>query len=296
MAFVRVAAAQCNTVVGDLDGNVERIVDALGRAARAGADLCVFSELAVTGYPPEDLLLKPGFVQDNVVALQKVAAATGDCVAVVGFVDPIEPGTAIAQDRATRAEGSLVPGNGGGAPRPRPGNAAAVCARVEIVGVYHKRLLPNYGVFDEERWFTPGDGPPALFAIAGATVGVSICEDVWFADGPVPALGRAGADVIVNLNASPYSRGRRGERLAMLAERAGEAGCPIVYVNQVGGQDELVFDGASLVVDRAGHLLAAAAQFEEDLLVCDVAVAGGPVTEPVTAAVGERPRPERLEA
>jgi NAD+ synthase (glutamine-hydrolysing) len=296
MTFVRVAGAQLNTVVGDLDGNAERIVSALGRASAAGADVCVFPELAITGYPPEDLLLKPGFVGDNVTALAKVAAASGDCVAVVGFVDPIEPGAALAQDRATRAEGSLVPGTGGGEGRSRLANAAAVCARGEVVGIYHKRLLPNYGVFDEERWFTPGDGPPALFSIAGATVGVSICEDVWFGDGPVPELGAAGADLVVNLNASPYSKGRRRERLAMLAVRAAEAGCPIVYVNQIGGQDELVFDGASLVVDPNGDLLAAGSQFSEDLILVDLPVAARPPTSALVPATPVRPRPASLTA
>ena len=171
---------------------------------------------------------------------------------------------------------------------------AAVCARGEVRGIYHKRLLPNYGVFDEERWFTPGEGPLALFEIAEATVGVSICEDVWFPDGPVPDLGRAGADLVVNLNASPYSCGRRQERLTMLGVRAAEAGCPIVYVNQVGGQDELVFDGASLVVDEHGSLLAAGAQFQEDLVVVDLAIAGRPRTAPVPSVLPARPRPAPL--
>jgi len=298
MSHLRLAAAQLDTVVGDLDGNVERIVAALEAANAAGADLCILPELAVTGYPPEDLLLKEGFVADNVVALEKVAAATGDCVAVVGFVDPIEPGTPTAEDRATRAEGRLAPGAGeglivpGAGPRGRLANAAAVCARGAVVGVYHKRLLPNYGVFDEERWFTPGAGPLVRYGVAGAAVGVSICEDVWFADGPVPSLGRAGVGLVVNLNASPYSRGRRAERLAMLRQRVAESGCAIAYVNQVGGQDELVFDGASLIVGADGELLAAGRQFCEDLVVVDVPVSGaggeraGSAASPVVAISG----------
>jgi NAD+ synthase (glutamine-hydrolysing) len=264
VAHLRLAAAQLNTVVGDLDGNVDRTVEALAAAGRAGADVCVLPELTITGYPPEDLLLKPGFVADNVAALQAVAAVTGDCVAVVGFVAPLAAG-----------------------PASPLANAAAVCAAGHVVGVYHKRLLPNYGVFDEIRWFTPGTAAPALYAIGGALVGVSICEDVWSADGPVPGMGRAGADVVVNLNASPYSRHRRSERLAMLRERVVETGCAIAYVNQVGGQDELVFDGASLVVAPDGELLAAGAQFAEDLVVVDLprrAVDRPGRTAPATAA------------
>jgi NAD+ synthase (glutamine-hydrolysing) len=245
MAHLRLAAAQLNTVVGDLAGNVERVLDALAAAEAAGADLCVVPELAIPGYPPEDLLLKPGFVADNVAALEKVAAATRDCAIVVGFV-------------------AAAPGGRGLA------NAAAVCARGRVAGVYRKQCLPNYGVFDEQRYFEPGTEPPTLFGVAGAWVGVSICEDVWFEDGPVAHAGRAGADVVVNLNASPYNRGRRRERLAMLEGRVAEAGCAIAYVNQVGGQDELVFDGDSLIVGADGALVAAGAQFATDFVVVDL--------------------------
>ncbi len=245
MPHLRLAAAQLNTVVGDLAGNVERVLDALAAAEAAGADLCVVPELAIPGYPPEDLLLKPGFVADNVAALEKVAAATGDCAIVVGFV-------------------AAAPGGQGLA------NAAAVCARGRVAGVYRKQCLPNYGVFDEQRYFEAGTEPPTLFRVAGAWVGVSICEDVWFEGGPVAHAGRAGADVVVNLNASPYNRGRRRERLAMLEDRVAEAGCAIAYVNQVGGQDELVFDGDSLIMGADGTLLASGAQFATDFVVVDL--------------------------
>jgi len=244
MEHLRVAAAQLNTAVGDLPGNVDRVLGALARAEAAGADICIVPELAITGYPPEDLLLKPGFVADNLTALEKVAAATGRCAVVVGYVGPSDDGQGLA-------------------------NAAAVCAGGRVVGTYHKHLLPNYGVFDEQRWFVPSQEPPALFEVVGAWVGVSICEDVWFANGPVALLGRDGADLVVNINASPYNRGRHAERLAMLRARVAEAGCAIAYVNQVGGQDELVFDGDSLMVGADGTLLAAGAQFETDLLVVD---------------------------
>ncbi len=247
MTHLRLAAAQLDTVVGDLSGNVERILRALADAEAAGADLCVVPELAIPGYPPEDLLLKPGFVADNVAALEKVAAATGQCAVVVGFVGAAPGGYGLA-------------------------NAAAVCAGGRVAGIYRKRFLPNYGVFDEQRWFLPSTETPALFGIGGAWVGVSICEDVWFDDGPVAHEGRGGADVVVNLNASPYNRGRRSERLAMLRGRVAEAGCAIAYVNQVGGQDELVFDGDSLIVAADGTLLASGAQFDTDLVLVDLPI------------------------
>jgi NAD+ synthase (glutamine-hydrolysing) len=244
---LRLAAAQLNTVVGDLNGNVERILAALSAAESAGADICVVPELAIPGYPPEDLLLKPGFVADNVMAMEKVAAATGQCAVVVGFVGAALGGAGLA-------------------------NAAAVCAGGRVIGVYQKRFLPNYGVFDEQRWFLPGTEPPTLFQVAGACVGVSICEDVWFPHGPVAEQGRAGADVVVNLNASPFHRGRRAERLAMLEGRVAEAGCAIAYVNQVGGQDELVFDGDSLIMSADGSLMATGAPFETDLVIVDIPI------------------------
>ncbi len=269
--YLRVALAQLNTVVGDLSGNVERVVTALRSAEAASADLCVFPEMTITGYPPEDLLLKPGFVADNVAALEEVAAASASTVAVVGFVEPLDG-----------------PEAGTPGPAAHLANAAAVCAGGCVRGTYRKRRLPNYSVFDEERWFVPGEGPPPLFGVGGAVVGVSICEDVWSPGGPVAELGRAGAQVVVNMNASPYSRGRRAERLSMLVERAAEAGCPLVYVNQVGGQDELVFDGASLAVGADGLLLAAGRQFEEDLVVVDVPLAT-PAAPARTVEVTDRP-------
>src|SRR6202453_2596867 len=256
MPHLRLAAAQLNTVVGDLSGSVERVLAALAAAEAAGADICVVPELAIPGYPPEDLLLKPGFVADNVTALEKVAAATGQCAVVVGFVGAAPGGIGLA-------------------------NAAAVCAGGRVVGVYSKRCLPNYGVFDEQRWFVPSNEPPPLFGVAGAWVGVSICEDVCVDDGPVAQAGRGGADVVVNLNASPYNRGRRAERLAMLSGRVAEAGCAIAYVNQVGGQDELVFDGDSLIVAADGTLLASGAQFAEELVLVDIPLAAPADRRPV---------------
>jgi NAD+ synthase (glutamine-hydrolysing) len=246
VTVLRVGLAQLNPTVGDLDGNLARMVEAYDRAEAAGCDIVAFPELSTTGYPPEDLVLKPGFVADNLSSLSKLAARTGRCAAVVGFVD---------QDRDLY-------------------NAAAVCANGEIVGTYRKRLLPNSTVFDEARYFTPGreSDPLELFVIGGVKVGISICEDIWSPFGPVAEQAAAGAEVSININASPFHAGKGGERERMLATRASDAHTAIVYVNQVGGQDELVFDGGSVVFDHEGVLLARAPQFVEDLMVVDVPV------------------------
>ena len=254
---------------------MKRCLDVLREAENRRADLCIFPELTITGYPPEDLLLKPGFVADNLSALDEVVAATAECVAVVGYVAPNESTNSRPK--------SSNPGH------PMLTNAAAVCANGEMVGTHQKRLLPNYGVFDEERWFEPGSGPLGLYEIAGGWVGVTICEDIWSPLGPAPALGRAGADVIANINSSPYSRNRRDARISMLTERARDAGCAIAYVNQVGGQDELVFDGASLVIDKDGTMVAAGKQFDEDFLVVDF-----PLPQPIETVGDTRSsEPER---
>ncbi len=244
MQALRVGVCQLNLVVGDLDGNVERALEALAEAESQECDLALFPELTVCGYPPEDLLLKPGFVAATQQAVQKIAGRTGSCVAVVGFVDGHR----------------------------ELSNAAAICADGEIAGVYHKRLLPNYDVFDEVRYFTPGSHPLQLFEVAGVRVGISICEDAWANTGPIYELSDGGAEVIVNLNASPYHRGKLAERESLLQTRASDADSIIVYANLVGGQDELVFDGASLVFDAEGRLVARGAQFEEQVLVVDLPI------------------------
>jgi NAD+ synthase (glutamine-hydrolysing) len=244
MARLRVALGQINTHVGDLDGNVDRVLAALQEAEAQDCDMLVLPELALCGYPPEDLLLKPRFVADNRVALERIAAATGRCAVVVGFVDA-------ARDLH---------------------NAAAVCAFGQVQAVYHKRLLPNYAVFDEQRYFAPGTTRPQLLLIGGVRVGVSICEDAFSPTGPIATLAAGGAELVVNINASPYYAGRLPERERMLATRAADASCTLVYVNQVGGQDELVFDGASMVFDANGDLLVRAPQFDETTTICDVDV------------------------
>jgi NAD+ synthase (glutamine-hydrolysing) len=283
MARIRIGAAQLNMVVGDVDGNAERIIAAMKQAEAERCDLIVFPELAVTGYPPEDLLLKPSFVDDNLDALQRVAAASRHTVAVVGFVD-----RDLAGDRFVAAPGDRVGGAVGGGSidggrsgdAPRLFNAAAVCVGGRVVGRYHKRRLPNYAVFDEQRYFTPGAGALGLYRVAGVEVGVSICEDAWAASGIMASLAAGGAGLIVNLNGSPYARGKLDSREAMLCERSAETSCVIVYVNQVGGQDELVFDGASLIVGVDGAVLARAPQFVETVLVIDVEVAARAASGP----------------
>ncbi|HLI00669.1 MAG TPA: NAD+ synthase [Acidimicrobiales bacterium] len=244
MRRLRVALGQLDPVVGDLAGNADRVLDALSVAEEAGADLAVFSELMITGYPPEDLLLKPGFVADNQRQLRRVAERTRRCAAVIGFVD-----------EATDLY-----------------NAAAVCADGEVKGVYRKQTLPNYSVFDEQRYFAPGTGAEQLYCIGGVRVGVSICEDLWDPSGAIATQAASGAELVVNVNASPYYADRLVERRHLLATRAADASCTLIYVNQVGGQDELVFDGASMVFDADGRLLASLPQFAESVVMVDLEV------------------------
>ena len=241
--MLRVGICQLNLTVGDLDGNVERMAAALAEVSERGGDVAVFPELAVSGYPPEDLLAKPRFALDCQAALEKIAAATGRCAAVVGLP---------------------VAGEGGAL-----FNAAAVCANGAVAGMERKAQLPDYGVFDEQRHFSAGT-PDALFEIAGVAVGISICEDIWIDGGAVEQLVAGGAELIINVNASPYNIGKLDERLGVLRRRIERTGCPVVYVNLVGGQDELVFDGRSLVLDSAGSVVAQAQAFAEEVLLVDV--------------------------
>lgn len=251
---LRVVCCQLDLVVGDLAGNVDAMAAAYARADTDGADLVVFPELAICGYPPEDLLLKQGFVDDSQRAVQELAdRCVGTAVAVVGWV-----------------EGHRVPGADPHDAEDGPWNAAAILHGGRIVGSYRKQALPNYGVFDEKRYFDPGLAGQATYRIAGVHVAVTVCEDAWVAAGPVAAAAHAGAELVVNLNASPFHRGKHDERRAMLAERVAESGVPIVYVNLVGGQDELVFDGGSTVVGHDGAVLASAPRFDSCELAVDV--------------------------
>ena len=241
MSRLRLGLAQFNATVGDLEANVARMVERIDEAAAAGVDVLAFPELAVCGYPPEDLLLRPSFVSANRRAIETLAAHTPDMAVIAGFAD---------------RESDLY-------------NAAAILHAGRWVGTYRKRRLPNYGVFDELRYFKPGRGS-FMFRIAGAWVGVTICEDLWLPGGPLQALSRAGADVVVNINASPFHRGKWRDRHALLATRASDHGVALAYVNLVGGQDELVFDGDSMVMSPDGAVLAEAPPFEEHLLTCDI--------------------------
>ena len=245
-----------NPVVGDLGGNVDRALRVYRDAVELGADLVVFGELAICGYPPEDLLLKPRFVSDVDRALSCFADGVGAVPAVIGTV--------------SGSAGVLY-------------NSAAVVCSGAVVGRYDKRDLPNYAVFDEVRYFRPGQAPLELFVVAGVRVGLSVCEDMWGTVGPHAELVAGGAQLIVSINGSPYHHDKDTEREEMMAARASELGCPVVYVNQVGGQDELVFDGGSFAVDADGSLIARSPLFTEDLRLVDVEV--DPATEPATLPV-----------
>ncbi len=237
---MRIALAQVNSVVGDVSGNAVRIVRAMHRATGEGADLTVFPELAITGYPPEDLLAKAHFVQANLDALKGIAEQCTSGSATVGFVD---------------ADGGVLY------------NAAALVRDGAVAHVYRKRLLPNYGVFDEERYFEPGTGPVHV-TVADDPVSVTVCEDVWVAAAAREAA--RGARVVCNLSASPYHAGKGGDREAMLCARAVENGVWLAFCNLVGGQDELVFDGRSALISPEGEVVARAAAFAEDLLIADI--------------------------
>ena len=258
MRSFRIAMVQMNPTVGDLDGNVKRIVGWLREARKAKADLVAFPELAVTGYPPEDLLLKPRFVEDNRLALQEVVRECRDIAAVVGYV-----GQGVASDHKSVSP-TVVP-----AGRHELYNAAAVIAERRVAATYNKWFLPNYGVFDESRYFHPGRRLP-IVTLNGTVLGVNICEDIWLPEGPTRIQAWAGAEVIVNINASPFHVGKSRYREQMLATRARENGVILTYTNTVGGQDELVFDGNSLILDQTGDVIARAKAFEEDFLVADL--------------------------
>ncbi len=264
MPRLRLGLAQLNTVVGDIDGNAARIVELMDRAESLGCDVLAFPELAVTGYPPEDLLHRSGFVDDAQAALARIIAGSGRCTTIVGTVErgdvPRRRGSAQGED-TERTDANE---------RPVLFNAAAVIRDGSLLGMYRKRELPNYAVFDEARYFVPGEGPVPVFDVGGVRFGVSICEDAWTEGGPIAELGDQGVRLVVNINASPFNVGKARERAEVVAERAREAAASIVYVNQVGGQDELVFDGDSMVMSPTGDLVARAPRFVEDLYVVDL--------------------------
>jgi NAD+ synthase (glutamine-hydrolysing) len=241
MKTLRIGLAQINSTVGDFEGNVRKILDALQRARQLGATLVAFPELAIPGYPPEDLLFKPAFIEANLRALDEVARASQGLTTVVGFVD--------------RRDDIF--------------NAAAVLHDGRVAGVYHKHYLPNYGVFDENRYFQPGTETP-VFTLGETTFAVNICEDLWYPTGPTTLQALAGAELVVTINGSPYHAGKGHVRERMVATRAADDVVCLAFVNLVGGQDELVFDGGSLVVNELGECIARGRQFEEDLVIADL--------------------------
>lgn len=270
---LRVAGAQLDLIVGDLPGNETKITHVMEWAEEQEADVLLLPELAIPGYPPEDLVLRDGFVDENLAVLKRLAQNSGSTATVVGFVDRLD-------------EGQLDDDS-----RPRDvTNAAAIIAGGEIRGIHHKMLLPTYGVFDEGRYFAEGRLPLTLHSVGGVVCGISICEDIWDSDGPPTGQAVGGAEVLLNINGSPYHIGKSVERLAMLTDRAVAGSVYVVYVNAVGGQDELVFDGASLVIGPTGELIHRSPQFVEDRFVVDLPVEGHPIPLlPVVAVNGERP-------
>jgi NAD+ synthase (glutamine-hydrolysing) len=243
--ILRVALGQINTTVGDLEGNARKIIANIAEAREQGADVVVFPELAVTGYPPEDLLLKRSFVEDNVAALAKIARETKGITAIVGFVDN---------------NADIY-------------NAAAILHDGELAGIQHKFFLPNYGVFDEDRYFQAGT-TTQVYKLGHIVFGVEVCEDAWYADGPHSSQSLVGgAHVVFDINSSPFHAGKWKFRERMLGTRAVDNSCAIVYLNAVGGQDELVFDGHSLVIGPAGDVLFRGKSFEEQLAIVDIDLA-----------------------
>jgi len=241
MAFLRIGMAQVNLTVGDLDGNQQKILHYVGQAERNGVDLLSFPEMSITGYPPEDLLLKPFFIQENFNILRKISRQIGRMVVIVGFVDP----------------GKTLY------------NAAAVMACGKILGIYRKMILPNYGVFDEKRYFGEGKNP-LVFDWKGFCFGVNICEDMWFPNGPCKLQSQSGARLIMNISASPFYAGKWRLRRNILSRRAMSNGIFMAYNNLVGGQDELVYDGHGMIVDDRGRVLKRGKIFEEELILHDL--------------------------
>ncbi len=256
---MRIALAQIDPTVGDVDGNAAKVAEWIDRAAAEGAELAIFPELCIPGYPAEDLYLKRHFVEANRAAVEELARGVGEMAVLIGFAEPVA----------------------GGGDHRHAHNSLAVLQRGGVRAVYRKNRLPNYSVFDEQRYFVPGD-EPATVEVAGTRIGLTICEDLWSEGPPASIEAGEGAALIANPSGSPYHRGKGRERETMFVERARAYGTHIAFCNLVGGQDELVFDGHSFVVDPSGETIARAAQFEEDLLVCEVPSAvPGPLAEPL---------------
>ena len=242
MRTLRIGLCQINTTVGDIEGNKRKILDYIARGKRMGADLLAFPEMAITGYPPEDLLLMPKFIEANLKAVKRIAQATSSITALVGFVDK---------------DGDIY-------------NAAALLHNGRMIDAYYKTFLPNYGVFDEDRYFNAGK-ENFIFTLKSTPIGPSICEDLWYPGDPIRTQAlHGGAELIVNISSSPYHAGKSAFREKMISTRASDNLAIVAYCNLVGGQDELVFDGGSVIFDQTGNLIARGKQFEEDLILADL--------------------------
>jgi len=248
---MRIALSQINVTVGDIDGNIDRILRRIKSAKDLEVELIAFPELSITGYPPEDLIFKTQFVDDNLAALKRIVSASENIYVVVGYID--------------RDKDAIY-------------NSAAIINDKTVIGTYRKMILPNYGVFDEQRYFTPGT-EPTTYDINGIKTAINICEDIWSDNGPVETQSKSGAKLLININASPYHRGKREQREALLSRRAVDHNLALAYVNLVGGQDELVFDGTSVMVSTDGEVLARASQFSEDNLIFDISLEEDPSTK-----------------
>jgi NAD+ synthase (glutamine-hydrolysing) len=234
---MKIAIAQINTTVGDINGNFEKIISNIVKAKNEKADLVIFPELTLTGYPPRDLLIKESFIQKNIEVVHQIVEHTQDIAIVVGFVN--------------EEDGKLF-------------NAAALISNQKIIGIYHKIHLPNYDVFDEKRYFTAGNST-AIYELKGIKLGITICEDIWINNGPATNLKKKGVDLIINISASPFHAGKERIRLNVVAKQAKENNIPIIYCNLIGGQDDLIFDGRSYVFNKRGKLVQQSNAFIEDL-------------------------------
>ena len=241
MPSIRISIAQINTSVGNIEANESKIIQYIKQASNQGSDIVIFPELAITGYPPEDLLHKPHFVEKNMISARKIAQSTENICAVYGFVE---------------SDNKLY-------------NSAAVSHDGELISTSRKTLLPNYGVFDEKRHFSTGENPD-IYAIAGLNIGINICEDIWFDSGPTKTQSELGAELILNINASPYHQNKNLDRVKMLSEKAKNNDVYIVYANMVGGQDELVFDGGSIITNCRGRIIHELGQFQEKIATYDL--------------------------
>jgi NAD+ synthase (glutamine-hydrolysing) len=251
---IRLTAAQLSFSVGAIQENKSKIIDTLEQSEKIQSDIVIFPELSITGYPPEDLLLRESFIGKNFAVLEEIAEYSGSSSAIVGFVD-----RSLNEDSTDNYDRKIS-------------NAAAIVQNGDVKGIYHKCFLPNYSVFDEARYFAKGSSPADLFWYEDVAIGINICEDIWIDNGPAEMQVQAGASIIVNINASPFDINKTNSRRNKVMEKAKKLNVPIIYLNMVGGQDELVFDGGSFVVDSAGEILYQAKQFEEEIFSLDLEV------------------------